>query len=176
MLRHGSDGSGDRVLARVRSLHHGLYPGGDSRGGVNRATGGTGERPLRSGVLRVGGHDGGSRDDCGKLIILQGISGTGKTSLAYAWGKFMGMDACVSSVEPSWRDKSDFLGYFNEFTKKFNETKALGEIYAASFDDDVHTIILDEMNLARVEYYFLQIRSLPLLYIGYHQVQYFYCL
>ena len=69
---------------------------------------------------------------CGKLIILQGISGTGKTSLAYAWGKFMGMDACVSSVEPSWRDKSDFLGYFNEFTKKFNETKALGEIYAAS--------------------------------------------
>mgnify|MGYP005778880133 FL=1 len=97
---------------------------------------------------------------CGKLIILQGISGTGKTSLAYAWGKFMGMDACVSSVEPSWRDKSDFLGYFNEFTKKFNETKALGEIYAASFDDDVHTIILDEMNLARVEYYFADLLSI----------------
>ena len=97
---------------------------------------------------------------CGRLIILQGISGTGKTSLAYAWGKFVGEDSCVASVEPSWRDKSDFLGYFNEFTKKFNETKALGEIYTASFDDDVHTIILDEMNLARVEYYFADFLSI----------------
>ena len=97
---------------------------------------------------------------CGKLIILQGISGTGKTSLAYAWGKFVKQDSCVSSVEPSWRDKSDFLGYFNEFTKKFNETKALGEIYNAGFDDDVHTIILDEMNLARVEYYFADLLSI----------------
>ena len=49
-------------------------------------------------------------------------SGTGKTSLAYAWGKFVEQDSCVSSVEPSWREKSDFLGYFNEFSKKFNET------------------------------------------------------
>lgn len=97
---------------------------------------------------------------CGKLIILQGISGTGKTSLAYAWGKFVKQDSCVSSVEPSWRDKSDFLGYFNEFTKKFNETKALGEIYNSGFDDDVHTIILDEMNLARVEYYFADLLSI----------------
>jgi len=97
---------------------------------------------------------------CGKLIILQGISGTGKTSLAYAWGKFVKQDSCVSSVEPSWRDKSDFLGYFNEFTKKFNETKALGEIYNAGFDDDIHTIILDEMNLARVEYYFADLLSI----------------
>ena len=96
---------------------------------------------------------------CGKLIILQGISGTGKTSLAYAWGKFVSNDSCVAAVEPSWRDKSDFLGYFNEFTKKFNETKALGEIYRATFDDDVHTIILDEMNLARVEYYFADFLS-----------------
>ena len=97
---------------------------------------------------------------CGKLIILQGISGTGKTSLAYAWGKFVQQDSCVSSVEPSWKDKSDFLGYFNEFTKKFNETRALGEIYEAGFDDDVHTIILDEMNLARVEYYFADLLSI----------------
>ena len=97
---------------------------------------------------------------CGKLIILQGISGTGKTSLAYAWGKFVKTDSCVASVEPSWRDKSDFLGYLNEFTKKFNETKALGEIYRSGFDDNVHTIILDEMNLARVEYYFADLLSI----------------
>ena len=97
---------------------------------------------------------------CGKLIILQGISGTGKTSLAYAWGKFVKNDSCVSSVEPSWRDKTDFLGYFNELTKKFNETRALGEIYEANYDDNIHTIILDEMNLARVEYYFADLLSI----------------
>ena len=92
--------------------------------------------------------------------LAWGISGTGKTSLAYAWGKFVNQDSCVASVEPSWRDKSDFLGYFNEFTKKFNETKALGEIYTSTYDDDVHTIILDEMNLARVEYYFADFLSI----------------
>ena len=97
---------------------------------------------------------------CGKLIILQGISGTGKTSLAYAWGKFVNQDSCITSVEPSWREKSDFLGYFNEFSKKFNETRSLAEIYTAGFDDEIHTIILDEMNLARVEYYFADLLSI----------------
>lgn len=96
----------------------------------------------------------------GKLIILQGISGTGKTSLAYAWGKFVNNDSCVASVQPSWRDKTELLGYFNEFTKKFNESPVLAELYAASYDDNVHTIILDEMNIARVEYYFAEMLSI----------------
>ena len=97
---------------------------------------------------------------CSKLIILQGISGTGKTSLAYAWGKFVKQDSCVASVQPSWRDKTELLGYFNEFTKKFNETDVLAELYIAGHDDDVHTIILDEMNIARVEYYFAEMLSI----------------
>ena len=88
---------------------------------------------------------------CGKLIILQGISGTGKTSLAYAWGKFVNNDSCVAAGQPSWRDKTEFLGYFNEFTKKFNESESLVEMYTATYDDNVHTLILDEMNIARVE-------------------------
>ena len=96
---------------------------------------------------------------CSKLIILQGISGTGKTSLAYAWGKFVKKDSCIASVQPSWRDKTELLGYFNEFTKKFNETNVLEELYISRFDDDVHTIILDEMNIARVEYYFAEMLS-----------------
>ena len=97
---------------------------------------------------------------CGKLVILQGISGTGKTSLAYAWGKFVNCDSCVAAVQPSWRDKTELVGYFNEFTKKFNETEVLAELYKASFDDDIHTIILDEMNIARVEYYFAEMLSI----------------
>ncbi len=97
---------------------------------------------------------------CGKLVILQGISGTGKTSLAYAWGKFVRQPSCIASVEPSWRDKTELLGYFNEFTKKFNESKVLVELYTAGYDDDVHTIILDEMNISRVEYYFAEMLSI----------------
>ena len=97
---------------------------------------------------------------CGRLVILQGISGTGKTSLAYAWGKYVKNDSCVASVEPSWRDKTEFLGYFNEFTKKFNETDVLAELYTAGYNDDVHTVILDEMNIARVEYYFAEMLSI----------------
>ena len=95
-----------------------------------------------------------------KLVILQGISGTGKTSLAYAWGKFLCNDSCVAAVQPSWRDRTELLGYFNEFTKKFNETKFLEALYIASYTDDIYTVILDEMNLSRVEYYFADMLSI----------------
>lgn len=95
-----------------------------------------------------------------KLIILQGISGTGKTSLAYAWGKFLQNDSCVASVQPSWRDRTELFGYFNEFTKKFNETDVLKEIYRAGYTDDIYTVILDEMNISRVEYYFAEMLSI----------------
>lgn len=95
-----------------------------------------------------------------KLVILQGISGTGKTSLAYAWGKFLKHDSCVASVQPSWRDRTELFGYFNEFTKKFNETELLKELYMAGYTDDVYTIILDEMNISRVEYYFAEMLSI----------------
>lgn len=96
---------------------------------------------------------------CGKMVILQGISGTGKTSLAYAWSKFNKLNPCIASVQPSWRDRSDFFGYLNEFTKRFNETDSLVEVYSALYDDRIHTVVLDEMNLARVEYYFAEILS-----------------
>ena len=95
-----------------------------------------------------------------KLVILQGISGTGKTSLAYAWGKFLKHDSCIASVQPSWRDRTELFGYFNEFTKKFNETDVLKEMYVAGYTDDVYTIILDEMNISRVEYYFAEMLSI----------------
>ncbi len=95
-----------------------------------------------------------------KLVILQGISGTGKTSLAYAWGKFLKHDSCVASVQPSWRDRTELFGYFNEFTKKFNETETLKEMYMAGYTDDMYTVILDEMNISRVEYYFAEMLSI----------------
>ncbi len=94
-----------------------------------------------------------------KLIILQGISGTGKTSLPYVMGKYFCNDATIASVQPSWRDRNELFGYFNEFTKKFNETEVLRRIYEAGYNDDLNVIILDEMNIARVEYYFAEMLS-----------------
>ena len=95
-----------------------------------------------------------------RLVILQGISGTGKTSLPYAWGKFIKRDATIASVQPSWRDRTELFGYFNEFTKKFNETEVLKAMYEASYNDEVYLTILDEMNIARVEYYFAEMLSI----------------
>lgn len=95
-----------------------------------------------------------------RLIILQGISGTGKTSLPYAWGKFLENDAVIVSVQPSWRDRSELFGYFNEFTKRYNETELLKKMYEATYNDNVYVSILDEMNIARVEYYFAEMLSI----------------
>lgn len=95
-----------------------------------------------------------------KLVILQGISGTGKTSLPYMLGKYLKNDATISSVLPSWRDRTELFGYFNEFTKKFNETEVLKRIYEASYNDDLNVIVFDEMNIARVEYYFAEMLSI----------------
>ena len=95
-----------------------------------------------------------------KLIILEGISGTGKTSLAYAMGKFFSFDSALIPVQPSWKDRSELLGYYNEFTKKFNETEFLKALYTATYRQDLNVIVLDEMNLARIEYYFAEFLSL----------------
>ncbi len=96
----------------------------------------------------------------GKIIILEGISGTGKTSLPYAMAKFFDNNAGIVSVQPSWRDRADILGYFNEFTKKFNETDFLSNLYESTWRDDPNFIVLDEMNLARIEYYFADFLSI----------------
>ena len=95
-----------------------------------------------------------------KLIILEGISGTGKTSLAYAFGSFVENDTTVASVQPSWRDSTEIFGYFNEFTKKFNETEILEKMYEAHFNDEIYLTLLDEMNISRVEYYFAEMLSI----------------
>ncbi len=95
-----------------------------------------------------------------KLILLQGISGTGKTSLPYALGKFFENDSTIVSVQPSWRDRTELFGYFNEFSKKFNETDVLRRIYESSYNDDINILILDELNIARIEYYFAEMLSI----------------
>lgn len=95
-----------------------------------------------------------------KMLILQGISGTGKTSLPYAFGQFIQNPSVICSVQPSWRDRTELFGYYNDFTRKYTETEFLKTIYEAHYYEDPRIVILDEMNIARVEYYFAEMLSI----------------
>ena len=95
-----------------------------------------------------------------KLVILQGMSGTGKTSLAYAFGKYIENDSVVVPVQPMWKERSDIIGYFNEFTKRFNETSLLRKMYEAGYKKEMYITVLDEVNISRIEYYFAEFLSL----------------
>ena len=95
-----------------------------------------------------------------KLVILQGMSGTGKTSLAHAFGAFLDNPSTVIPVQPMWKERTDLVGYYNEFTKHFNETLLLEKMYEAGYSKDMYITVLDEMNIARVEYYFAEFLSL----------------
>ncbi len=91
------------------------------------------------------------------LIILQGLSGTGKSSLPRLMKKALNFDNSLIPVQSSWNDNRELLGYDNDFTKRFKETEFTKAVYKASLkqnSDKISMIILDEMNLARIEYYF----------------------
>ena len=94
-----------------------------------------------------------------RLLILEGISGTGKTSLPYSFSRYLNYPSTIISVQPSFRDRTELLGYFNEFSKRFNETEFLRALYEADYREDPTLIVLDEMNLARIEYYFAEMLS-----------------
>lgn len=94
------------------------------------------------------------------ILILQGMSGTGKTSLAYAFGEYINNKTVVIPIQPMWKERTDLIGYYNEFTKKFNETTFLEKLYEANIKKDVYITVLDEMNIARIEYYFAEFLSL----------------
>ena len=94
------------------------------------------------------------------ILIMQGMSGTGKTSLAYAFGEFLQNQSVIVPIQPMWKERTDMIGYYNEFTKHFNETVLLRKMYEADCNDEIYITVLDEMNIARVEYYFAEFLSL----------------
>ena len=95
-----------------------------------------------------------------KLIILQGISGTGKTSLPYSFGKFLQKDTTIASVQPSWRDRTELSATSTSSRRTLMKQKSSKRIYSSEYNDDVNFILLDEMNIARVEYYFAEMLSI----------------
>lgn len=97
-----------------------------------------------------------------QLHIFQGISGTGKTSLAKAFAKAMGGHCTDIAVQAGWRDRDDLLGHYNAFEKRFYERDCLQGLYRAqtsAYKDRCNIILLDEMNLSRPEQYFAEFLS-----------------
>ncbi|MCR9423741.1 AAA family ATPase [Vibrio sp. RM-69-4] len=97
-----------------------------------------------------------------QLHVFQGISGTGKTSLAKAFAKAMGGFCTDIAVQAGWRDRDDLLGHYNAFERKFYEKDCLQALYQAQtprWNDTCNVILLDEMNLSRPEQYFSEFLS-----------------
>ena len=89
------------------------------------------------------------------LIILAGDSGSGKTNLVKSFADAVGGESKIIPVKPSWTSAEDLLGYYNPLQKKYLSTAFLDTIIEAQRSPEVPFFIcLDEMNLARVEYYF----------------------
>lgn len=94
------------------------------------------------------------------LIILAGDSGSGKTSLVQSFAKAVGGVSKIIPVKPNWTSSEDLLGYYNPLEKKYLATPFLEAIIEAQQHPEVpYFICLDEMNLARVEYYFADFLS-----------------
>lgn len=112
------------------------------------------------------------------ISILQGISGTGKTSLPREFAKallsdsnYVGLDSDnqnkasyrICAVQSGWRDNMDLMGYYNSFEHKYKETDFFKALYVANqpkYANTLFLIILDEMNLSRPEHYFADFLSL----------------
>ena len=98
----------------------------------------------------------------GRLLLLQGISGTGKTSLPLAFARAVGGTASVVEVQAGWRDPQDLVGHYNNFEKRFHEKEFLQALYRAQtprWQEALHIVLLDEMNLSHPEQYFSDMLS-----------------
>jgi hypothetical protein len=97
-----------------------------------------------------------------RLHLLQGISGTGKTSLPVAFARAIGAECKVIEIQAGWRDRQDLIGHYNAFERKFYESEFLLALYRAGcprHDRLPFIIVLDEMNLSHPEQYFAEFLS-----------------
>jgi len=113
------------------------------------------------------------------ISILQGISGTGKTSLPREFAiamtnsdnSYIGLDSDkapkapyrICAVQSGWRDRMDLMGFYNSFEHKYRETEFFKALYLANtpkYRNTMFFIILDEMNLSQPEHYFADFLSL----------------
>lgn len=97
-----------------------------------------------------------------RTVLLEGLSGTGKTSLPIAVAEAMGASYEVIEVQSQWRDRGDLIGSYNPFHKRFYAQPFALALYKAGlpgFRERPFFIILDELNLSHVEHYFADLLS-----------------
>jgi len=97
------------------------------------------------------------------LVVLSGISGTGKSELPQLYAKYIGAQFLLLAVQPRWDSPQDLLGFYNYMENQFKPTPLIQGIYqynrSPELQDKIVLVLLDEMNLARVEYYFSEFLS-----------------
>lgn len=102
------------------------------------------------------------------FVILKGLSGTGKTRLALHYARAVhGLGATdadpllfVVPVRPEWTDPTGLTGYHDVLTNRYVVPPFLEAVLVATaYRDSPVFVVLDEMNLARVEHYFSDILS-----------------
>ncbi len=106
--------------------------------------------------------------DVSCLTVMAGISGTGKSALPRLYADYMGMYSLIVPVEPRWDSPQDLFGFLNYMENRYEATplgRALTQFNVRDkaeqlpMDDQILMVLLDEMNLARVEYYFSEFLS-----------------
>lgn len=109
--------------------------------------------------------------DYSPLVVLAGISGTGKSLLPRLYAKAIGMNFLQIAVQPRWDNPQDMFGFYNYMDGRYKAT----ELSRMLWQFDIHNnpqaenkyqkilpmnlVLLDEMNLAKVEYYFSDMLS-----------------
>lgn len=97
-----------------------------------------------------------------QMAVLAGISGTGKSQLPRQYAAGMGIGFLQVPVQPRWDSPQDLMGFYNYIEGRFRPTDMARALWAldpinnpgAELEGRMMMILLDEMNLARVEYYF----------------------
>ncbi len=108
------------------------------------------------------------------LLVLAGISGTGKSLLPRRYAEAMGIHFLNIPVQPRWDGPQDLIGFFNYLENRYKATELIRALIQMNgfgrkwipkeykdelLEDRVLMVLLDEMNLARVEYYFSEFLS-----------------
>lgn len=96
------------------------------------------------------------------LVILSGISGTGKSLLPRKFAKCTNSKFHPIPVQPQWSDNSDLFGFIPTLSpSKFVEGKLIKALRDAhEHPETLVIVLLDEMNLAPVEHYFSDFLSI----------------
>jgi len=116
-------------------------------------------------------------NDISPITVLAGVSGTGKSELPLRYAEALGIHNLLVAVQPGWSTPQDLFGFYNYLERRYKATElarvlvrmdpynftseegAFAQIANTKKDDRMFLVLVDEMNIARVEYYFSEFLS-----------------